>query len=651
MKKGIRPAVFLLLVLILASAVLCQGVSADSRHYEINGYTVYVVVNPDGSADVEERIAYEFVGDFSGVLRDIDYEKTDGLENLQVYAEEDGMSIKEFTVNSTTDLDAAGKSGTYNVYQDDEIAHLKVFEKSSNTRKTFVYKYTLKNVVTKYNDIAEFNRKLIDTGWDVPLNDIRIHIRLPEGASKDEIRVFGHGPLTGESVITDGQNVEFILDRLDPGYYVETLVLFPPRLVPESARVKAEDALRRILDNEKKMADEANAEREKARKQVEEYNRRLAEERERKQQRKKITDILCIILFIAWIPLIIRLYLKYDREFKSSFNAKYYRELPGEYTPAEMSVLMNMGSVDKRDITATLMDLVRKGNLVLKQESYIKEGFFRDKKVEDYSLTLNPEAPRSGLTGHESYLLNWFINEIGDGSRVFLDEVSDHVKTEADARRFTRNYQNWCERVKDEAAKHSFFDGSSRKGRIIAVLAGIAYIVLGFFLTAAAENPTGILVIISGFIMLIFGARLNRRSAYGNKQYAMWKAFRNFLKDFSRLDKAEMPSIVLWEHYLVYAVSLGVAKEVIKQLPLVYTDADLQNTRLTYMYGHNLRSLSSFTNTLDRAVYSVDHAIDRAMAIANSKQSSSSGSGGGFSGGGFGGGSGGGGGRGGGGAF
>lgn len=135
--------------------------------------------------------------------------------------------LQEFAVNSASDLDAAGSPGTYNIYHDDEIAHLKVFEKSRNTSKTFIYKYTLKNVVTRYNDIAEFNRKIIDTGWDVPLYNIRIKVRLPEGASADEIRVFGHGPLTGESRIIDAQNVEFILDRLDPGYYVETLVLFP----------------------------------------------------------------------------------------------------------------------------------------------------------------------------------------------------------------------------------------------------------------------------------------------------------------------------------------------------------------------------------------------------------------------------------------
>lgn len=645
--KTLKKAVVFLLALLLASAALCQNVFADSRSYDIISYTVNVVVDPDGSADVTERITYDFNGEFNGVLRDIDYERTDGLENLQVSVEENGVTVREFTVNSTTDLNAAGIPGTYNVYHDDEIAHLKVFEKSRNTMKTFVYKYTLKNVVTKYNDIAEFNRKIIDTGWDVPLNYVQIHIQLPEGASKDEIRVFGHGPLTGESKITDGQNVEYILDRLYPGYYVETLVLFPPRLVPGSTRVKEEDALQRILDNEKKLADEANAERERARKEVEEYNRRLEEQEKRMQQRRMITSIVSIILLLAWIPLIIRLYLKYDREFKSSFNAKYYRELPGEYTPAEMSVLMNMGSVNKRDVTATLMDLVRKGYLILKNETYIKDGFFRDKEVEDYSLTLNPEAPETGLLSHESCLINWFVKKIGDGSRVFLDQISGHVRTEADARRFTRNYQNWCGMVRDEADKHKFFDASSQKGKTTAILAGIAYIVLGFILTGAAQGGAGFLPIILGFIMLIFGARLNRRSAYGNGQYTMWKAFRNFLKDFSRMDKAEMPSIILWEHYLVYAVSLGVAKEVIKQLPLVYTDADLQNTRLTYMYGSNLRSLSSLTHTLDRTVNTVDHAISRAMAIANSRQSSSSGSGGGFSGGS----SGGGGGRGGGGAF
>ena len=529
MKKGFRAAVFFA-TLLMMMVFLCQGVFADDRYYYITSYKVNVVIGTDGSADVEERITYDFTGSFNGVLRSIDYERTDGLDNLQVLAEKNDGTVTEFSVNSTTSLDADGPPGTYNVFHDNEIARLKVYEKSINTSKTFIYKYTLKNVATKYNDTAEFNRKIVDSGWDTPLHGIKINIMLPEGASKDEIRVFGHGPLTGESRIIDGQNVEFILDRLDPGYYVETLVLFPPRLVPESARVKAEDALQRILDNEKKMAEEANLERERAQKEVEDYY-------SREQQVRTISTGISIFLILAMISLIIFLYLKYDREFKSSFKAKYYRELPGEYTPAEMSVLMNMGNPGKRDITATLMDLVRKGNLILKKETYIKDGFLRDREVEDYSLTLNDTAPQSGLASHESHLITWFVKKIGDGSRVFLDEITDHIKTSADARRFAFNYQTWCGKARDEAARHDFFDKSCQRGRTIAILAGLAYVGLGFFLAFAGKSGAGMLVIIAGFIMLIFGARLNRRSAYGNEQYAMWKAFRKFLKDFSRLRK------------------------------------------------------------------------------------------------------------------
>jgi len=643
--------VLLLLAILLPVFSFGQTASADDRYYEIRNFIVDVVLNTDGSADIEERITYDFYGSFNGVLRNIDYIQSDGLDNLQVFTASASGIEKELTVNSSTDLDAEGPSGTFNIYHDDEIAHLKVYEKSSNEAKVFIYKYTLLNVATKYNDIAEFNRRVIDANWDTDLNDITVHIRLPEGASKDEIMVFGHGPLTGESMIIDGQNVEFILDRLSPGYYLETLVLFPPGLIPDSSRVIAEDARQRILDNEKVLADEANAQREEARRQVEEYNRRREEREAMMDTIRTICNVIGVLLIIAWFVIIISIYIKYDKELKSSFSAKYYRELPGEYTPAEMSVLVNMGNILTRDITATLMDLVRKGHLILKQESYIKDGFFRDKEVEDYSLTLNPEAPSSGLTRHEAFLIKWFINTIGDGSKVFLDNITDYAGTTSGAMSFSKNYEKWRKLVNEEAEKNNFFDKSSKKGQVAGALIGLAYFVTGIIFIFSVQALPSIILIILGIIMMIFAARLNKRTAYGNEQYSMWMAFKNFLREFSRLDRAEMPSIIIWEHYLVYAISLGVAKEVIKQLPLVFSDTDLQNTRLTYMYGHNMHSLYNFTNTFDKTVNTIDHAISNAISIANSKNSSSSGTGGGFSGGGFGGGSGGGGGRGGGGAF
>lgn len=636
MKKKVL-AYFSLLAMLLSVMVFPMTVSAENRQYWINGYNIQAVILPDGSVDITERIQYNFSGSFNGVVRDVDYSETDGIDYIQVFAESWDGSQKEFSLNSS-DLDAEGPTGTYNLQHDNELARFKVYERTEDAAKTFIYKYTLKNVVTKYNDIAEFNRKIIDSNWDVDLNNITINIVLPEGASVDEIKVFGHGPLTGESRIIDGQNVEFILGNLSPGNNVGTRVLFPPRLVPDSANVKAEDGLSKIMDEEAKLANEANEQREEAR-------QKIARENELKDSLSFIGNIIGVILIILWLPLIIFIYFKYDKELRSSFNAKYYRELPGEYTPAEMSVLVSMGQVGTKDITATLMDLVRKGQLILNKETYIKDGFFRDKEVEDYSLTINSSAPPAALKRHEEMLINWFVRIIGNGSRVFLDEITAYAKTQSGARQFTKDYERWCNEVKNEAEKNNFFDKSSKKGQLTAILTGLlGYLLLGIVLIGLLHAEAGVAMVVLGIVMFLFGIRLTKRTAFGNEQNAMWKAFKNFLKDFSQMDKAEMPSIVIWEHYLVYAISLGVAKEVIKQLPIVFSDVDFQNSNLTYMNSFSMHNLHDLSNAFDRTVSSVDHAVSNAVAVANSTNSSSSGSGGGFSGGSSGGGGGGGGG-------
>ncbi len=654
-----RKLTSLILAAVTLLAVFSSGwtVNADSRYYSVEGYTVNVDVQPDGSANIEERITYQFNGDFNGVLRDIDFSSTDGIQNVKLYVDDNGTE-RELSVNSENSLDADGPSGTYNMVAEGNLERFKVYEKSSNQSKTFIYRYTLLSVCTRYNDIAEFNRKIIDSGWTVALGNIVVNIQLPEGASASDIKVYGHGPLTGKSEIIDGRNVQFTLDYLPPGNWMETLVLFPTPLIPQAGRVVNKDALAGILANEAQLADEANKQREEARRQVEEYQMRQEEQRKQQEAQRArdaairpIGSAVGATVFCLWFVLIIWLYFKYDKEFKPSFEGKYYRELPGEYTPAEMSVLMSMGSVDTRDITATLMDLVRKEQLLLNNDTYVKHGFFKDKEVQDYSLAINPKAPNVSLKRHEAFLMDWFLGSVGNGYSVRLDDISDYCRSTSGARHFTEDYSRWQSLAKAEAGKNNFLDETCSTGRTIGVLSALACLGLGILVVTALKSTFGVALVIQAVILLIYSASFKRRTAYGNEQHAMWHAFKNFLKDFSNLEKAEMPSIVMWEHYLVYAISLGVAKEVIRQLPLVFTDTDLQNTRLTFMYGYSFNNFAAFTNAFDTTVSSVDSAISNAFSVANSTNSSASGGGGGFSGGGGGGSSGGGGGGGGGGAF
>ncbi len=649
MRRKLPVIVILAAVIILQVFAVGQTAIAADKYYDISGYTVNVNINPDGSADIEERLTYNFNGDFNGILGEIDFSSTGGIENLQVFVDKNGTP-EEWRLNSTQDVDDDSGSGTYNLVNEGTMANFKIFEPSLDEKKTFVLKYRFKDVITKYDDIAEFNRKIIDANSPVQQSNIVINITLPEGAQKEELKVFGHGPLIGDSKIIDGNHVQFTCDYNTPGNFIETLVLFPTSLVPQCTNVEDKAALPDIMANEKSLADAANAEREQARKDVEEYQQSQKElEQQRLAEQAGIDAIrptgtaIAVVLFLLWFVLIFYIYFKYDKELKHNFEGKYYRELPGEYTPAEMSSLLSMGSVSTKDITATLMDLVRKEQLLLTSNQYVKKGIFKNKEVTDYVVSLNPKSPVINLKDHEAFLLDWFISGLGDGKSLVLDDISDLTKSTSGARQFKKDYDKWCGLAKAEAEKNNFFDKTCQTGIWIGVLASLAYLGLGILILSTFKAAFGAALIVQFLVLLIFSARLSRRTAYGNEQNAMWLAFKNFLKEFSHLDKAEMPAIVIWEHYLVYAISLGVAKEVIRQLPLVFTDTDLQDTRLTYMHGYSFANFEMFTHTFDTTVTSIDSAISNAMAVANSTLSSSSGGGGGFSGGSSGGGGGGGG--------
>jgi len=636
MFRKLRLLILAVPVFALLSVLFLPLAANAAASYYISGYTINAVVNPDGSADLEERITYSFSGQFNGALRDIDFSQTGGLVNQKVYVVREN-ALREYTQNAAASLDYAGKPGTYNFVRAGNLAHFKVFEPSKNEKKTFAFRYRLNDVVTKYNDIAEFNRKLIDTGWKTRLDNISITITLPAGAAKSQLRVFAHGPLTGESAILDDRTLTFTVPSVSPGAFVETLVLFPPALVPQAKNIVQKNALEGILANEAKLADKANRLREEAKLQAEKEEQEAA-------RLQAIGFPLTILLFLLWLVLIIYIYLKYDRELPHSFEAKYYRELPGEYTPAEMSVLLSMGAAKPRDITATLMDLLRKQQLLLTVETVHKKGLFSRKESKKYSFSLNEKAPAMPLKAHEQYLLDWFIGEIGNGSSVDLDDIHAYVKKRSHALDYRKDYAHWLTLVKEEAAQNNFLDSTSRKGKILGILAGVIYVLLGLAIAALLLTAFAVLLTAAGIILVIFSARIKRRTAYGNEQAAMWQAFKNFLKDFSSLDKAEIPSVIIWEHYLVYAISLGVAKEVIRQLPLVFSDQDFDDARLTFMYGATYGHFANFANVLDDTIHTVEGTINSAAQIANSAKSSASGSGGGFSGGSSGGGGGGGGG-------
>lgn len=114
------------------------------------------------------------------------------------------------------------------------------------------------------------------------------------------------------------------------------------------------------------------------------------------------------------------------------------------------------------------------------------------------------------------------------------------------------------------------------------------------------------------------------------------------MKEFSLLNEKEVPSLIIWEKYLVYATAFGIADEVIEQMKAKYPGVFIEEywdkekekiykvTRFVssgYSY-YNTNPISSLKSNASSA-YSIS-----LREISRHTNSSGSGGGGGFSGGG-----------------
>lgn len=61
--------------------------------------------------------------------------------------------------------------------------------------------------------------------------------------------------------------------------------------------------------------------------------------------------------------------VKVRKNHKTVFTGEYFRDLPANYTPAELSVLWNFDKIKAQDITATILDLARRKFLRIDEET------------------------------------------------------------------------------------------------------------------------------------------------------------------------------------------------------------------------------------------------------------------------------------------
>ncbi|MEW5922117.1 MAG: hypothetical protein AB1796_14470 [Bacillota bacterium] len=84
----------------------------------------------------------------------------------------------------------------------------------------------------------------------------------------------------------------------------------------------------------------------------------------------------------------------------------------------------------------------------------------------------------------------------------------------------------------------------------------LLFFALGIVCSVVNFITTGAILFFIGMVLLFTAAFLRRRSPKGCEELARWRAFRRFLLRFSEMKRQEIPSLVIWEEYLPYAITL-----------------------------------------------------------------------------------------------
>ena len=563
--------------------------------FRIEKLDIEANLQKDGSMVVSEAVTYD-IDEINGVYFDIDAKGFGELEYIQVFEDDSTGGFKEVDTSN------------YEVSVNDELYRIKLYSKNHNNRRTFKFVYKLPEAITVYDDVAQFNRKMVGKEWQQGINYITAKVIIPVSVSYDNsnILVFGHGPLTGE-VDKEGNTVVYRLNNYYPGDFLEAHILMEPEIFSEynKSKIVHKDMKQKLLDMEAKFADEANAERDKAIRQQEMINKVFEK-----------PGLIFGVLSSIWGALMYYIHVIFKRKNKVKNSVgKYLRELPDNSSPALVGGFMT-NSVNDNEILATIVDLIRRKVLSL--------------ETSDKNSIITLTGSTENLSAQEKAIVDIYINDFGDGKSLDLKSFGFFQKVPMSV---ARKFEKWRAMVQSEMnRKNLTYQGLGCLGVIFFAFFPMIFTFAGLVIGMITGNKMFLLIVVMGIILFVSGAK----ARYPRKELAeakdKWQAFKNFLSDYSQLEEAKITSVHLWEQYFVYAVALGVSDKVVK----AYKKA-LDMGVINDVQGVNSLAYSPIFNPMfSRSFSNLNGMVSRtnsgaSSAIASSRRSSSSGGGGGFS--------------------
>jgi uncharacterized membrane protein len=526
-----------LIVFCLILFLLCVS-NVEAKSYSYDYINIYLDFLPNGNVQVRQERAYNFQGSFSWAYLDL---KKQGANNIKF------IDIRDLNT---------GNVPSYSLSESSDILKVTWYYTANYEVKKFLITYEIEGAVKSYQDVAEFYWKVIEEEHEF-IKDFHGEINLPE-PSPNLFKVFIHsnaelGTLTFSD---DLKKATVDMRSIPKDSFVEFRVLTLPSIFSGISQIQSKK-YEAILNEEKGifMSD-----------QILSFTNSI---------------IFYIILTIAPIIIFLYYYLRYGVEPKVDYQLKYEQEPPKDIPPMALAAMYGDDiNISAKGLLATIFDLARRGYIDIREERKKHLLGLIEKTEQIFKITKKGKdelTSKSSLLDFEKDVLKLLFKDMSKNE----DELSSSEMT-----KWCKNHQSTVKETVKKLNKdaESWFEKNyfkmyeprslrkSKKFLILLVLYGIViFFVLTFnklipLLFILGPDLWFIIFIVISFVVFLGANAIKKRTPEATLEMKKWDAFKRYISDFSAMKDAPTTLLHIWDRYLVYAVVLDVAKELLENI-------------------------------------------------------------------------------------
>lgn len=537
MKKYLKILIAFLFFVLLLPPITSY---ADSKSFSIDSLAIDTTLNTSGDLAVSEVYEYNFKGDFNGITRNIDFNGSSGIENIEVSILDDSSKVI-FKNNDSKE------NGTYTLTTDGTYKKLTIYSKNNNNIVKFNIKYSIIGAATKYNDAGELFRRFYENSSNIDINNLSLKVNFPTGDLKDA-KYWGIGPASGTASKADDNSFLFNVSKLNTGEYFGCRILFPPDYLNAAKKVVNEDAYNRIYNEQMNNAytpeNNTNNNTNNSNNSITPpINVPPANYDTDKENYVGVfilvSTILVLVVFLVFHNAKEKeKFQKELEEYRKSdqvFTDTYCESLPSDLSPALVTYLISE-YIEIKDIVAALLNLSVRNILTYTANSYVEKKLFT-KGEEKIAFTFSINTKNLDLCSiHERYLINW-LSSYGDYPSFSLKDIEEQTTDRSTSLDFKNKFDDWKSLIKTEADSKPFYIKIRNR-----------YVLTNTY----------------------------------NNEYLKWLAFKKFLYDNINSSKSDFISPELWRKYLPYALALGLTDKIIEFSPNLANDDHMYSDPLFY---------------------------------------------------------------------